>query len=482
MRYKNLFMLVVFLMHCVIIILLHSYIMGIKTSKQRYDKTMEEQNENMKSIQVKGNIQKDIEIKPLLEKTKVMYISQSKKDFKIKTKYNKANIFHATNKKEANKNDSKTPLTHSGSFQNLSGIFILSAFYDQRIASHLVRLIALQEKNDNRQMLCWFKKGTYLYMTETSKYKMCENHGRKFEGRIYSCHVPTWLSEPKIVFISIGITKLNTTHFLKLDLISLAKKVNQKYFGICIPPLFGSIPMTKLVQFFELSQILGASHFHFYLQNVSSSIHFILNYYAKLNLVSMTRWELPSIVVGDSIWYHGQLLAIQDCLYKNMARFKYLLFLDLDEFIIPRNTYNWADMIASIKNKTKNANESVGFSFKSAFFDPWQMPEPSQQLSYLQLLERSKEVSNVRTKVMIEADRAFEMGIHHLSKPISEHLTIVRVSPDIAIIHHYRSCIMKYEPTMQCKPKIRDTMILKYSKQLQDCYNHRVKELFKQFL
>lgn len=110
------------------------------------------------------------------------------------------------------------------------------------------------------------------------------------------------------------------------------------------------------------------------------------------------------------------------------------------------------------------------------------MPEPSQQLSYLQLLERSKAVSNVRTKVMIEADRAFEMGIHHLSKPISEHLTIDRVSPDIAIIHHYRSCIIKYEPTMQCKPKIRDTMILKYSKQLQDCYNRRVKELFKQFL
>ena len=481
MRY-NLILLIVFLIYCLMLILLHSYTIDIgMTFKKRFHKSLEEQNEDVKEQEIKitrNNMQKNMKIKHVLEKTKIIYASQSKSDFKIK--YNKTNIFSAVNRQEgANKNNFKKHVTHSGSFQNLSGIFILSAFYDQRIASHLVRLITLQEKNDNRQLSCSFKKGTYLFLSHTDKYKMCENHGRKFEGWIYSCHLPTWLLVPKSVFISVGNPNFNRTHFLKLDLISLAKKEKQKYFGICIPPLFGSFPMTKLIQFFELSQILGASHFHFYLQNVSSSVHFILNYYAKLNLVSMTQWELPSIVTGDSIWYHGQLLAIQDCLYKNMASFKYLLFLDLDELIIPRNAYNWADMIGLIKNKTEDA---VGFSFKSAFFDPWQMPESSQQLSYLQLLERSKAVSNVRTKVMIEPDKVFEMGIHHLSKPITENLTVIEVSPDVAIIHHYRSCNIKYEPTMQCKRKIRDAIILKYSKQLQDCYNHRVKEIYQQFL
>ena len=39
---------------------------------------------------------------------------------------------------------------------------------------------------------------------------------------------------------------------------------------------------------------------------------------------------------AQGIWYNGQLVANNDCLYRNMPLSKYTAFHDIDELIIPR--------------------------------------------------------------------------------------------------------------------------------------------------
>ena len=67
----------------------------------------------------------------------------------------------------------------------------------------------------------------------------------------------------------------------------------QKKYGICIPPVHGEISVGNIIEFLELTQILGASHFTFYDLSMSESVRNVLNYYQDLGLVSVFPWNLP---------------------------------------------------------------------------------------------------------------------------------------------------------------------------------------------
>jgi len=64
--------------------------------------------------------------------------------------------------------------------------------------------------------------------------------------------------------------------------------------------------------------------------------------------VTLIPWILPSSVTAQSIWYNGQLLAVNDCLYRTSHAFNYVAFNDLDEFIVPHSAANWSLMIEQL--------------------------------------------------------------------------------------------------------------------------------------
>jgi len=90
------------------------------------------------------------------------------------------------------------------------------------------------------------------------------------------------------------------------------------------------------------------------------------------------------------------------------------------------------------------------------------------------LLQRSYDVtavqrssfSRVRTKVMVQPSAVFELGIHHVSRPLyslpaATHTPadgggkmaptkVVVVDPDVAFVHHYRDCTNDYEYKLDC--------------------------------
>ncbi len=41
----------------------------------------------------------------------------------------------------------------------------------------------------------------------------------------------------------------------------------------------------------------------------------------------------------------NEVVPYNDCLYRNMYRYKYLALLDIDEVIVPKNTSGWAQMM-----------------------------------------------------------------------------------------------------------------------------------------
>ncbi len=54
-------------------------------------------------------------------------------------------------------------------------------------------------------------------------------------------------------------------------------------------------------------------------------------------------------------WYaiKEEVLSLNDCLYRNLYKFKYLAIVDFDEVIVPRQNKDWHGLLRSLEAMTK---------------------------------------------------------------------------------------------------------------------------------
>lgn len=357
----------------------------------------------------------------------------------------------------------------NNTFHRISdGIFIYSAYLDDRHIGKFVRVMAIiAQRKQKLRFFCHFPGSRW---TDVIVYQMCENHNKHFGGYIMSCPLPSSKhGQQNACFVTISLQNKPITDenlFIPITRIQPEEKLFE--YGICIPPLFGDISKEHLVEYIELSKLLGVQHFFFYNFRLSEAATRVLEYYEKQNTVTIIPWKLPNEVHDNSIWYNGQLIAHNDCLYRSMSLVKMTAFNDLDEFIIPHNGTTLTDFVSKL-----TAENICGFSFWSAFFDPSTgRPHPSGLFTMSQT-GRSAKFSQVRTKVLVEPQKIFEVGIHHVSKPNEEHYKMLRVDTDIAFLHHYRKCVSNYG--MKCDKFIPDRTIYKYFDDLKDAFDLQLK-------
>ena len=356
--------------------------------------------------------------------------------------------------------------------------WVYSAYYDSRPndfdnkhKGNFVRVMSVAQSKELDEVDCIFTDSDSGMTTvvPATYYEMCEMFNKTYRGYILSCAVPDVVEEPPC-FVQIAARR-SATASARLRLRMLQKIARQRDFTICVPPLFGAINLRRIVEFMEVSNVFGAGHVVFYDFNIPEDVRTVLDYYAdERALAEIHRWQLPSDVDSE-IWYHGQLIAIQDCLYRNMATSRYVVFNDIDEFIVPHNHTNWTAMVEHLDRP-----DQCAFQFAMALFDP---NRPNSQMSKervlsLKVLERSW-YNTLSTKFMVKPDWVFEMGIHHVSKPIWAHLVVTVISPDVALLHHYRSC---GGPTnMACLMYYKEESMLKYKKRILDAFSSAESDL-----
>lgn len=91
-----------------------------------------------------------------------------------------------------------------------------------------------------------------------------------------------------------------------------------------------------MLEFLELNTILGVTHFTFYIRDLGPQVECILRQYQESRDVNITMlpWKLD-MISQQEIRTEGLFMALNDCLYRNMYHHSHLVFIDLDEFIIP---------------------------------------------------------------------------------------------------------------------------------------------------
>ena len=337
-------------------------------------------------------------------------------------------------------------------------IYVYSAYWDVRyndfdnkVNGTFLRIMSVVKMHKKPELTCHFDLNGKLEMVTASYYEMCENHNMHYGGFILSCRVPEKVKTPPC---SVKLSLLNAPNapvFLPVWL--LEPEPERLDHGICAPPLFGTLNEKSLVEFIETSKLMGVQKITFYRFKVSINVQQILNYYVDQGDAVIVPWNLPALLDGQ-LWYHGQLIAIQDCLYRNMHKFKFLAFNDIDEFIVSHSASanaTWAEL-----TRVLHSPKSCGYQFKSAYFD---RNDQSGNKTHNGLITqernmRTETFSNVRTKCIVKPYKIFEKGIHHISKPILAHLEIVPVSPSVGFVHHYRACVANFG--MNCKKFVKD--------------------------
>ena len=135
-------------------------------------------------------------------------------------------------------------------------------------------------------------------------------------------------------------------------------------FAVCVEsPVYRKSP-TQIAEFIEMQRVLGAQHITMYIMDdITEKLKlFFRRKYSDNGLLEVVKWK--QLRRRTEMHYYGELLLMHDCLYRNMNRAKYLVFVDMDEVILPIQHDSWSNMIIAIDTKP-----SIGaFVFLNKYF------------------------------------------------------------------------------------------------------------------
>lgn len=323
-------------------------------------------------------------------------------------------------------------------------MFAYSAFMD----ANRIRIIGAYQASSHVSLFCkiWYQAADEMIAVSTVSTQSSvipENHGTKYTAAYFFCPLTEQI-EPLAVSLSLNDKKSACEPVLPVYK-NKPSKESEYNFSVCIAPLNCNYSHAyAFIEWIELNRILGSQHFTFYTYSAANNIQRLLSYYSKHGLVSVLPWNLPiSVQNPEEIHYFGQLAALNDCLYRNKYKTKYLAFFDLDEFIIPRQEIDrtWTDML-------KRFPVASGYKFRNTFFpinleslnvnyNTQELAKHHKLISLMKLQHENKIFSpNERSKVIVDPDKVETVGIHFVWRYKEGGAYNVLVQD--GLVHHYR--------------------------------------------
>ncbi|XP_055372133.1 hybrid signal transduction histidine kinase E [Condylostylus longicornis] len=206
----------------------------------------------------------------------------------------------------------------------------------------------------------------------------------------------------------------------------------------------------------------------------------------KMKILKTTNYAVPTVQIlpwdlrmrsQSEIRTEGLFAALNDCLYRNMYRYKYLALIDVDEFLMPKYNDSLNDLLRWL-NKKYNIAQVGSYSFQNAFFylqfaDDPRLYETTSKNSALRgaLVTQRKTRRRLRlhpqkqrSKYIVNPEAVVEAGNHFVWDFIPGKKTF-NVPADAGILHHYRVCEFGGDDCVKV-PSILDRTAIKYTNRL----------------
>ena len=352
------------------------------------------------------------------------------------------------------------------------GTLLYSAWFDDRQDQNYIQVLLLTSRRKNPPPLsCRFQSGSspdaLIASVASSYYEINKRRKKRYGLFVASCALPkevdTTQNVPCHVDISIKLTSEQPNSSVVLPVGNTkashsATDSKRIKYGICVPPLHGHTLVGAVIEFLELSQLLGVSYFTFYDFEISENVRKVLNYYEGKGLVQVFPWNLPPYIRDSDVHNYGQLLAIVDCLFRSMNHLDFVALNDLDEYIVPLQYGDLSSMLRSIHKENH-----CGHCFQGAKFvvsgDKGQISWPVTQ----NFFNRSQKADRTHSKCVVDPRRVFEHSVHLIMRPLEGKCLTNKVDWNAARVFHYRECPPHCDKNLK-----EDKAMKKYSEQLRE--------------
>lgn len=339
-----------------------------------------------------------------------------------------------------------------------------SAYYDERkdapnrpavvvLGYHMKSL-----KNPNLRCVFAFKSGSSVCSNKpvVGMGKSCINihdDGKMATSYTYICPLSCAESTcnedeiPLSVSMSIGSNCDEKSEMIPVQDCRLKEVESKKRtFGVCPSPVYG-LGLQDIIEFIEMTKVLGVDLVNLYLMPGldKGMIRYLQERYSKDGALDLEMFQWREMYQHKILHYNGQLLAIHDCMYRNMYRAEYLIVTDLDELIIPFKQNNYMEMIKSYKANP----DTHSFRFLNRFFatngsPPLPLPDCNGTLTLPKYFHQRHQLKctyniNFRPKYIMRPQLVIQVAVHGVCQVIKGRE--YRVSANNAILGHYRNAI-----------------------------------------
>ncbi|XP_063806562.1 uncharacterized protein LOC134987324 [Pseudophryne corroboree] len=255
--------------------------------------------------------------------------------------------------------------------------FIIAPYFEHRIHNkRAVRILSIIHHKEVKELYCWFCC-TVKKSVEVSKAQidiLSNRFGFPYGATNLICMEP-----PGCHAKYLSVHTSPTGNMTQLPLFRIQNQDMRPFstnFTVCISTMFGNYSnVLQFIQTMEMYRILGAPQVMIYLNNCSPQVGKVIQYYIAEGIVEVIPWPIDKYLRPARAWhysmeakdigYYGQVTTLNDCIYRNMYRSKFVLLIDLDEIILPIKHQTWDSLMESLQQQ----NPGVGvFLFESHNF------------------------------------------------------------------------------------------------------------------
>ncbi len=364
------------------------------------------------------------------------------------------------------------------SLHSSNGTFHLyAAYYDVRRLSRIgpaVRILGMINRIEPTiKTYCqfWFADHKEPVVVRTMEYKYIwykkwGNYRQGvFQPYLIACQIPKTFHHVVPVSVSL-VEKICDTATNNLRIV-YNRADEKKGFAVCVKGLdflYQDLSV-RLIEWIELLGILGADKIFFYRLHVHENVSKVLDYYTKQGKVEVTPLTLPGgqpNVAGFQHLYltkkvnhkrQNELIPYNDCLYRNMYRYEYIVLLDIDEVIMPVRATNWRSLMDTVLQKAlaEKKETRASYNVRNVYFlddfihsHGW-FDDVPPYMHMLQHVYRSKNFTkpNQYVKCFHNPERALTLHNHFPLACLSQGCTSYSIDTVDAQLQHYRADCVK---------------------------------------
>ncbi|XP_059571761.1 uncharacterized protein LOC109285056 [Alligator mississippiensis] len=357
--------------------------------------------------------------------------------------------------------------------------FIVAPYFDNR-ESKITRVIGIVHHEEVTALYCWFccQPDGDIHVSRGH----IDVHSDRFDfpygaADLLCAEPPT--CDPSYVSIH-SFSNGNIEQLPRFEIKNRKPEPFSADFTVCISTMFGNYNnVLQFIQSMEMYKILGAQRVVIYKNSCSPLMERVLAFYIAEGTAEVIPWPITSHLKvsphwrfpkdGTHIGYYGQITALNDCVYRNMYRSRFVLLNDIDEIILPAKHPDWKTMMRSLQEQNPETGvflfenhifPSTVFAATAVFnISSWNAVPGANILQHIHREANRKDRYNPR-KMIVDPRRVIQTSVHSVLKMYGNSLT---VSNNIAITFH---CREPYEPDVPKVTLIRDATLWRYNASL----------------